>query len=219
MEEGYDLETIEQLRAISETTRWRMLDLLAQKPMTGAQLARVLKIPRPRAHYHLKILERVGLVVFLEERMRNQMIERYYVAIAKHFWTSKLLSKAKEALNGNSDHSKASEALRQIIQAMLDMVQFDISQSNPGTPLIEWNYHYQNEAHLTRGQYETIREELIALSKRIDEADRKNQVGPGGEKLLNLRYTSLLTPTLPINFDSNGSNDSDTRVSMEGDTE
>jgi DNA-binding transcriptional ArsR family regulator len=106
MEDQYFFESIDQIQATAEPTRWQILNLLITRPMTGSQLARVLGIPRPLAHYHLKILEKVGLVAFQEERLRGGVVEKYFRAIARQFRSDHLV-----------DGCRTSEAARAITLA------------------------------------------------------------------------------------------------------
>src|SRR5438067_9401308 len=93
----YYIESITQVRAIAEPTRWRILDLLVVRPMTGSQLARALHIPRTRAHYHLNILKDVGLVELQHEQLHGGMVEKYYGAIARQFRTDHLVDRSRVA--------------------------------------------------------------------------------------------------------------------------
>ena len=56
--------------------RRRILELLAAEPDSAAGLARRLGLPRQRVNYHLRELERTGLVELLDERRRRGLVER-----------------------------------------------------------------------------------------------------------------------------------------------
>lgn len=81
--ETYDLETIEQLRAIADSLRVRIVEALSLRPMTATQVGEELDEPAPKAHYHVRELERVGLVRLVETRERGGILEKYYRAVAK----------------------------------------------------------------------------------------------------------------------------------------
>jgi DNA-binding transcriptional ArsR family regulator len=81
--ETYDLETIEQLRAIADPLRVRIVEALALRPMTATQVGEELDEPAPKAHYHVRELERVGLVRLVETRERGGILEKYYRAVGK----------------------------------------------------------------------------------------------------------------------------------------
>jgi len=203
----YFLETSDQMRAISETTRWRMLNLLIAKPMTGSQLARILNISRPRAHYHLKILEKVGLIEFLEERQFNHMIERYYRAIARSFRTDNLLAKAGNSAETDEDSRQTHAALHDIIHSMLALVDMDISSALVQPLLIKMNYSYQEDVHLTREQFRSIKGELQTVVQHCREFESQNRYGGVKEELLPFRYTLILTPAVSV--DEVGGEDQD----------
>jgi DNA-binding transcriptional ArsR family regulator len=64
--------------------RTRILAALAE-PGSAAMLAARLGLPRQKVNYHLKELERHGLVVFAEERRKGNVTERLYRAAAASY--------------------------------------------------------------------------------------------------------------------------------------
>ena len=56
-----------------------------QHPASATQLAAQLDLPRQRVNYHLRALERAGLVELVEERPRRGCTERIVVAAAEAF--------------------------------------------------------------------------------------------------------------------------------------
>lgn len=81
--DNYDLESVEQLRAISDELRIRILDTLARQRMTVTQLGEQFGIAPARAHYHVRELERVKLVKLVETRENRGILEKYYRSVAK----------------------------------------------------------------------------------------------------------------------------------------
>ncbi|WP_309102391.1 winged helix-turn-helix domain-containing protein [Microbacterium sp.] len=73
------LETPEQVRSALSPLRLRLLALL-REPSSASRLAEELSLPRQRVNYHLKQLERSGLVELLEERQRRGFTERVFRA-------------------------------------------------------------------------------------------------------------------------------------------
>jgi DNA-binding transcriptional ArsR family regulator len=81
------LEVIHQARAASaalHTTRRALLAALAE-PDSAAGLGRRLGLPRQRLNYHLRELERCGLVACVEERKKGNCTERVLRATARAF--------------------------------------------------------------------------------------------------------------------------------------
>src|SRR5216684_2482973 len=91
MQEQYEIETIEQLRAIADILRLRIIDLLQPQPMTVTQLGDVLKMAPAKVHYHVRELERVGLLQLVETREKGGILEKYYQPIAKNISVAKSL--------------------------------------------------------------------------------------------------------------------------------
>jgi predicted ArsR family transcriptional regulator len=67
--------------------RGRMLEALAE-PGSAARVARKLAVPRQKVNYHLRELERQGLVELVEERKRGNCVERIVRATAKSYVVS-----------------------------------------------------------------------------------------------------------------------------------
>ncbi len=83
MPETFDLQNIEQLRAMADPLRIRIYEALTGKPKTATQVGEELDEPAPKAHYHVRELERVGLVRLVETRERGGILEKYYRAVAR----------------------------------------------------------------------------------------------------------------------------------------
>ncbi len=62
MLEFYEIESIEQLRAIADMLRLRIFEILQQKPMTVTQLGEELGEAPAKVHYHVRELEKLGLL-------------------------------------------------------------------------------------------------------------------------------------------------------------
>ena len=81
--ETYNLETLEQLRAVADDLRLRILERLALQAMTVTQLAGVMGEVPAKLHYHVRELEKVGLLKLVETREKGGILEKYYRAVAK----------------------------------------------------------------------------------------------------------------------------------------
>jgi len=78
------VEASETVAAMLEPTRLRLLQELAD-PGSGAELARRLELPRQRVNYHLRELEKAGLVELVQERRRGNCTERVVRATARSY--------------------------------------------------------------------------------------------------------------------------------------
>jgi len=72
------------MRALADELRLRIVELLMQQPMTVTQLGEVLGVAPAKAHYHVRELERVGLLRLSFTREKSGILEKYYTAVAKN---------------------------------------------------------------------------------------------------------------------------------------
>ena len=198
----YYIESITQIRAMAEPTRWRMLGLLRLRAMTGSQLARALNIPRTRAHYHLGILKEVGLVELQHQQLNSGIVEKYYTAVADQFRTDHLVDRTRQSSGQAGDDTGTGEVMRDLMLAMLELVRADIlvPQALPG--LAQAGFNWQHDLRLTPEQTTTLIQGLRELIGRFSELDHQNHQASEGSAFLNLRLTSLLTPVATLQFDT-----------------
>lgn len=92
-------------RALLDPLRRQILERLAL-PGSAASLARALGLPRQRLNYHLRELEKAGLVSLVEERKRGNCTERVVRASA----TSYLISPAALGALGENQEERRDRA-------------------------------------------------------------------------------------------------------------
>ncbi len=185
----YYLENIEQLEAIADPIRFRMYFMMAE-PKTGAQLARALGISRARAHYHLKILKKVGLVRFYGEGSSHGITEKYYQMVAHYLDSSRLIPKD---LVPNEVTLRSFKAAVKFIANLLDTSREGISRLKVHEGL-GIGFHYTLSTRLTPDQFRLIKDELATIKNRIIEMERENERSGDNLPLVNCRATLFLTP-------------------------
>jgi len=94
MLEHYEIENIEQLRAIADMLRLRIIELLQSKQMTVTQLGEELGEAPAKVHYHVRELEKVGLLRLVETREKGGILEKYYQPVAREISVEKSLLSA-----------------------------------------------------------------------------------------------------------------------------
>lgn len=72
------LSTDEQLRAINNVVRHRILGVLRDAPATITQVAEKLGLAKGSSSYHVRLLERAGLIEVVSTRKVRGVTERYY---------------------------------------------------------------------------------------------------------------------------------------------
>jgi DNA-binding transcriptional ArsR family regulator len=73
----------DQLRAIADPLRARILEQLVRRPMTMSQLGETFGETTAKMHYHVRELEKHGFIHLVEKREHGGFIEKYYRAVAK----------------------------------------------------------------------------------------------------------------------------------------
>ncbi|MEU6049274.1 winged helix-turn-helix domain-containing protein [Streptomyces xanthochromogenes] len=77
-ETTFHVTTDEQLRAVSNLTRHRIMAALRFEPATITQIAEQVGLAKGSSSYHVRLLERVGLVKVVRTRKVRGVTERYY---------------------------------------------------------------------------------------------------------------------------------------------
>jgi DNA-binding transcriptional ArsR family regulator len=149
----------ETLRALAHPIRVQVLDAL-RDPASAATVARRIGLPRQKVNYHLKELERAGLVQALEERRVGNFVETVYRAVARTFLVSPEVawadSRRFEALQGQ--HSLETlvllgERLQRDAASLLDRAAFDGAQIASASVVAEARFATEAEREAFFGEY------------------------------------------------------------------
>ncbi len=79
------IRTLEQLKAIADPVRSRMLGIIQNEPATAKQLADRLHIAPGSAGHHLQVLEEAGLAKVSALRLVRGIVAKYYTRTARIF--------------------------------------------------------------------------------------------------------------------------------------
>jgi len=175
-----------QIKAYADPVRLRMLNLLIDKPMTGAKLARLLDIPRQRVHYHLHILEENGLIVLEEERVHRGLLEKVYRATARSYHTPD-----SRLLEGGDDLVRDAGAEDSLIQSMMEQIAVDLAKRRPLPEGALPDHHLQGGTMLSEDQHRILARDLNALYRKFEEFEKQNLKQPP-QKMIYSRLTLLL---------------------------
>jgi len=89
-----------QIKALSNPERVRILTLLIERPGTAKQVADWVEGTRGRVHYHIKELEKAGLVELVAKVEKGGVVEKYYRAVARNFYVAQGIGE-HEGLSGD----------------------------------------------------------------------------------------------------------------------
>lgn len=81
----YRIRDLEQLRALSDPLRLRILEAFAHGARTTKQVAGSLGEKPTKLYHHVDALEAAGLVRLVETRPKRGTLEKYYEAVARVF--------------------------------------------------------------------------------------------------------------------------------------
>jgi len=73
----------EAFKALADGTRLAILDLLLERAATTSHLAEALGKPKGTVGYHLKVLEKCGLIRIVRTRQVRAMTEKYYGRVGR----------------------------------------------------------------------------------------------------------------------------------------
>ena len=90
MQDVLYIDDVERAAALLKPLRIELLKLLAE-PRSLAELAGIIGETPQKLHYHVKVLERSGLVARVDERRSGAMIEGLYQAVAGSYWLAPAL--------------------------------------------------------------------------------------------------------------------------------
>ena len=75
----------EQLRALADDLRSRIVALLRERARSIQELAQELNVPKGTVGHHVKVLERAGLIHVVRTRQVRALTEKYYGRVAHLF--------------------------------------------------------------------------------------------------------------------------------------
>lgn len=91
------LTTIEQIQALAHPVRQGVLRQISDTPRTNKQMADLLDISPGRLHFHVRELERAGLIEIVEQRRKGGIEEKYYLATARSYTLGDDIGVTREA--------------------------------------------------------------------------------------------------------------------------
>lgn len=169
------LETYEQLKVISDPLRTKMLIYLVEQPHTGQMLAQELNLSRAKILYHLRELEKYGIIQLVRKEERGGNILKFYQAVARGFIPADHLL----------TYVESKEATRQSYLEVIDRAKtrvltapensFELHSSN----VEEWNnLSLQTEFTVSHKKFvefaQKYRELLEMLEEDDDDSDKQH---------------------------------------------
>lgn len=121
-DEHYLIKNIHQASALLKPYRLEIMKML-DEPRTCSQLAEVFSDSPQKIYYHIKILEKAGLVKKVDQRQVRGIIESFYQAAATSYW----LSPEVVGELGGSQQAKSKLSLHYLLD-MAEQVHNEVGQ-------------------------------------------------------------------------------------------
>jgi len=141
---------LDALQVLLHPLRIDILEAL-RTPASAASVARELGLPRQKVNYHLKELERAGLVREVEARRNGNFIETLYQAVARTFivspeaaWSDPARADALRHQHALERLVEAGARLQRDAVALLDRAAFDGEEI--ASACVEADVHFADEA-------------------------------------------------------------------------
>jgi DNA-binding transcriptional ArsR family regulator len=80
-----DVDTPQQMKALADPVRHRILGIIQSRPATAKQIADRLNMPPGTIGHHLQVLESAGLAKVVARRLVHGIVAKYYTRTARIF--------------------------------------------------------------------------------------------------------------------------------------
>ncbi len=99
MKSMFIIKEYDQLKALSDPFRIKLMMRLVEKPYTGQQLSELFEMSRARIHYHLKELEKLGLIEIVKTEEKNGIIQKFFQSVSSGFYPDASLLPHREEIS------------------------------------------------------------------------------------------------------------------------
>jgi DNA-binding transcriptional ArsR family regulator len=180
-----DLESIGTARrasALLHPLRLRLLGL-ASEPASATEMARRLGLPRQRVNYHVRALEKAGLLKAAGKRRRRNLIEQRYVATARSYVLSpEILGPLSADWRAIADVASADYLLALTEQVRSDVTRASAEAREQGKPMatltVKSQFRFQKPEERTAFA-QAVRQALVDVIARHSSPNRLENGRPG----------------------------------------
>jgi DNA-binding transcriptional ArsR family regulator len=161
MDQTYFIKDLDQVKAIADPLRMRLLEAFSDGPATTKQVAKSIGENATKLYHHVDALEKAGLVKLVETRPNRGTTEKYYQPVARRFRIQRglLALSGMDGALGTNIADIVTYALEETVQDIRDSA--DAGMINGDTP--------DHPISFTRFQIRGTKEEIATVIKRLDE--------------------------------------------------
>jgi DNA-binding transcriptional ArsR family regulator len=174
------IASVRQATALLNPLRLRLM-VLSREPVSACELARRLGLPRQRVNYHVRALERAGLLRPAGRQRKRNMIEQRYVAVARAFALSPTILGALAAdWREIGDTASADYLLALTEQVRGDVEQVVAEAGGKRTATLSLKAQFRFESPAQRAEFASaIREAVVNAIARHSWPNRLENGRPG----------------------------------------
>ncbi len=169
------LSDLEQIKAISHTYRIEIIESFDDSPATAKQVADKLKEPHAKVNYHIKTLQKVGVLELVEEKVKLGIVEKYYLPAAKTFVIDKSIL--------NISENNVMQSINQALISIFENISKDFYKSieyleerEQANRILYYNDYYlaDNEVEELQNQITRVIQDYCKDKKDIDRENTSN---------------------------------------------
>ena len=149
MKSMFIIKEYDQLKALSDPFRIKLMMRLVEKPYTGQQLSELFEMSRARIHYHMKELEKLGLIEIVKTEEKNGIIQKFFQSVSSGFYPDASLLPHREEI---------SETKRLMMYGMLERTMSRILEA-PSSALEEAGDKDPSDWNILASSWETTSSE------------------------------------------------------------
>ncbi|VEF48922.1 ArsR family transcriptional regulator [Bacillus freudenreichii] len=167
MLQTYQIENLDQVKAIADPLRIQILWETFDEAKTGKMIGDILNMPASKIHYHLRELEKNGLVVVERTEEKNGIVQKFYRPIARRLYVKSGLISPE--VTGDF-HSAVLESYFLPLKKVSEHLEtIDVSVMK-GSSMAEADFR---KLKLSEEQTKKVKEKLDELQEMLDEFEQK----------------------------------------------
>jgi predicted transcriptional regulator len=160
------LSTLDEIKTISDPFRLKILFLFDEDntPMTVKQMAVKLEEVPSKVHYHVKELERIGVLEIVKTKEKSGIVEKFYLPTADTFKVERSIGSQIEEI----EHMQVGENLFQAMQQ-------DFSRNNKLKEPGENGTLNYGLYHITKEEKEQL---VVLIREFLENKDQREGTNP-----------------------------------------
>jgi DNA-binding transcriptional ArsR family regulator len=159
------IDSLDAVKALSDSRRLELLKLLVVQSMTAADLADEIGEAKSKLYYHLGELEKAGLIEVVETRRKRNFMEKVYRATASYFSIDRSLFQAERGM----------EALLSTVGSILDTTSADIHRLVDSGAIdgesSDMLFHAHRRLVMTDERYDEFKQRLTELLEEFGDEE------------------------------------------------